>query len=170
MPSDQHRDGDPVAGSPRHRRQSWSGRHGGGQSTTGNLASTDRSRSFGVVIGRALGAVVVTVHGRLDADAAQVLDRYFHDLIDGQGNLLVVVDLADAAIAAGGIDVLVKARRSLRARGGRLLLGRPSRETANALHAAGLGDAIELHPERRHHPTAGGEPSTGRLKGPRRAG
>ncbi len=107
-----------------------------------------------VVVGRALGAVLVTLHGELSTATAGRLGDVLLDLIDGQGNLFVVIDLHDTVIPEGeGLDVLVTARASLLQRGGRFLLAAPSGGTGDVLQAAGLADAIETHPERRHHPS-----------------
>ncbi len=107
-----------------------------------------------VDVGRTLGAVVVTVEGELTLETSSALADNLSDLIDGQGNLFVVVDLRSATVAdARGLDVLVAARRSLEDRGGRFLLSAPRPEALPALSAAGLFDVIEVHPQRRHHPT-----------------
>lgn len=110
-----------------------------------------------VEVGRTLGAVVVAVHGELTPGTSQALGDILCDLIDGQGNLFVVVDLRAAVVAGpGGLDVLVAARRSLEDRGGRFFLSEPPPEALQALDAAGLFDAIEIYPQRRHHPTVAG--------------
>src|SRR5687768_9691404 len=56
---------------------------------------------FWLAISRALGTVVVTVHGRLDGTASRQLDGVLTDLIDGQGNLDVVADLWDVKTIEG---------------------------------------------------------------------
>ncbi len=112
-----------------------------------------------VVVGRALGTVVVTLHGELSAVTSGVLGDVLLDLIEGQGNLFVVIDMRDIVIPAGErLDVLVEARASLLDRGGRFLLDAPVGPVRDAVDAAGLGEAIELHPERRHHPSTRGRP------------
>lgn len=50
-----------------------------------------------LVIGRALGTVVVSVHGILEGDGAERLGDVLRDLIQYQGNLAVVVDLSGVA-------------------------------------------------------------------------
>lgn len=76
-------------------------------------------RKFSFEISRIAGRVVVSAHGTLDSAASPILDRALRDLIDNQGNMAVVVDLADvtmpdqactgvlleAADARGGIAV-----------------------------------------------------------------
>ena len=119
----------------------------------------NRPRPWRVDVGRTLGAVVVTVQGELTLGTASALGDNLADLIDGQGNMFVVVDLRSAMVAdARGLEVLVSARRSLEDRGGRFLLSAPRPEALPALAAAGLVDVIEVHPQRRHHPTIAGAP------------
>lgn len=48
---------------------------------------------FWFVIGRAMGTVVVTLHGEADSAGVEQLRDALEDLIDNQGNLHVVVDL-----------------------------------------------------------------------------
>jgi hypothetical protein len=58
----------------------------------------------GVVVGRYQGTVMVTVHGELDPPKVAHLNLLLNDLIDGQGNVSVIVDLQDATAAAGDPD------------------------------------------------------------------
>ena len=51
-----------------------------------------------IAVRRALGRIVVTQHGPLDRGAALILERVLVDLVDGQGNLNVVVELADVPL------------------------------------------------------------------------
>ena len=50
----------------------------------------------GIVVGRFDGTVVVTVRGDLDGPRAVELDYVLGDLIDGQGNTSVILDVHDA--------------------------------------------------------------------------
>lgn len=52
-----------------------------------------------VVVGRYQGTVMVTVHGELDPAKVAHLRLLLTDLIDGQGNVAVIVDLQDATAA-----------------------------------------------------------------------
>ncbi|HKN50763.1 MAG TPA: hypothetical protein VJ010_11110 [Actinomycetota bacterium] len=56
---------------------------------------------FSVAISRALGMMVVTVHGALSAGSCRQLRYILWDLIDQHGNRNVVVDLRDMTVAAG---------------------------------------------------------------------
>jgi anti-anti-sigma regulatory factor len=63
--------------------------------------------------------VVVTATGRLDESARERLARVLEDLIDGQGNRAVSVELPDAtAIELETLDVLVQAAERAAARRG----------------------------------------------------
>lgn len=105
-----------------------------------------------LAIARAMGAVVVTLHGELRRSTTRALSAALRDLVEGQGNLYVIVDMHDARVGdVGGLQVLASARGAVESRGGRFLLAGASDETARALRTAGLADVIELHPERRGH-------------------
>lgn len=92
-----------------------------------------------VVVGRFLGTVVVTLHGHLDVAASVRMAGVLHDLIEGQGNLAVVVDLRDLhGIAGSGVDVLAAAAGTIAKRGGELRLGGPTGIVFDALRLAGL--------------------------------
>lgn len=106
-----------------------------------------------LVVGRTLGTVVVTVHGDLDGSISSYLSAVLGDLIEGQGNQAVVVDLPDmrrldqAAVAA----LSTAAQSSDRGRG-RLALRRPTAHVAEVLATAGLAglvvdDGSELRPK-----------------------
>ncbi len=64
---------------------------------------TDSGDALPISISRALGKVVVTVRGDVDADLAQILHRVLVDLIDGMGSLDVILDLR----RVGEIDPIV---------------------------------------------------------------
>jgi len=74
-------------------------------------------------ISRALGNVVVTLHGHVDA---QVLSRTLVDLIENQGNLHLIIDLGDAAyLDEETVSILVGSSVRTRRRGGELILSGP---------------------------------------------
>jgi len=90
-------------------------------------------------IARTKGGVIVTMHGDLEADRTPLLGRFLSDLIDGQGNLDIVIDLRDVATIDGkSIDLLAAASQHTRARGGRLVLSTPFPEIRDDLRHAGL--------------------------------
>lgn len=109
--------------------------------------TTDRPRPS-PVIGRFRGTVVVTLHGDLDLAASVRLAGVFRDLIEGQDNVVVVVDLWDVARIRGpGVDVLASAGRRMEERGGDLRLARATGPAADALAAAGLARFLSARPE-----------------------
>ena len=94
---------------------------------------------FSIVIGRQLGTVVVTVHGDLDMTRAGHLGNILADLIDGQGNLSVVVDLHDATTSdPDSLLVFTDAAERARRRGGTVLLNEPPPTLGEALELRGL--------------------------------
>jgi anti-anti-sigma factor len=133
-----------------------------------------RPRS-GIVIGRYQATVVVTVHGELDRARAAHLGLILADLIDGQGNLSLLVDLHHATAAdASPVSVFADADERARRRGGSIALSKPPALLLDALHRRGLGhlvDAVVQHGakappgaegssrrERAAHPTGGSPP------------
>lgn len=88
-----------------------------------------------IEIGRHQGTVVVTVHGEFDLATAAQLRSMLADLIDGQGNLSLTVDLHDATVSptdADDLSVFADAARRAHRRGGAMtLMGPPP-----LLHAA----------------------------------
>lgn len=59
-------------------------------------------------VGRELGTVVVAVRGRLDARIAHTLERVLGDLIEGQGNVRVVVDLSEADFVEAELRLVLR--------------------------------------------------------------
>ena len=104
-------------------------------------------------MGRFLGTVVVTLHGNVDLIKAAALADVLHDLIDGQGNLAVVVDLRDVPWVDGaGVGVLASAASRIETRGGELRLGGPGGAVAEALGLSGLGRLVSTPFEQAHRP------------------
>ena len=50
-----------------------------------------------ITVARSAGTVVVTVRGEFDAEKSQHLGGILADLIDGQGNMSILVDLHEAS-------------------------------------------------------------------------
>jgi anti-anti-sigma factor len=108
-----------------------------------------REPRFSFVIGRAMGTVVVTARGELDAPACNQLGRVLRDLIEGQGNLTVVVDLNEvASIHSSGVRVLVEAVSLAEERGGLLMVSDPPHATRDKLEACGMACVILTHRSR----------------------
>lgn len=103
-----------------------------------------------LVVGRHIGTVVVTLHGDVDVPAAAGLASVLHDLIDGQGNLDVAVNLrAVYRIDNAGVQALFAAAKRIVARGGRLRVDGPSGFVVDALTRAGLAALIAVPVDRR---------------------
>jgi anti-anti-sigma factor len=95
-----------------------------------------QSGNFAVAIARALGRVVLTVHGSLDELSAPVLRTTLHDLIDDQGNLDVIVDLDRLSyVDDAGVAALEEGFTLAAARGGVLTLSRPRPAVERVLEA-----------------------------------
>lgn len=75
-----------------------------------------------------MGTVIVTLHGDLGRQASVALAGMLRDLIDGQGNLAVTVDLGDVGrVDPSGLDVLASAAARASSRGGFPAGGRDGR-------------------------------------------
>jgi anti-anti-sigma factor len=104
-----------------------------------NWKATPRTGRASIVVGRYKKDVVVTVHGKLDLAKAEALGAVLADLIDGQGNLSVIVDLHDATAAdADCLWVFTDAAERAHRRGGRLMLNEPPDSIHSGLHLRGL--------------------------------
>jgi anti-anti-sigma factor len=92
-----------------------------------------------------MGTVVVMARGELDAPACNQLGRVLRDLIEGQGNLAVVVELKEvASIHSTGVRVLVEAAGLAEERGGRLMVSDQPHATWAKLEASGVVTVISL--------------------------
>jgi anti-anti-sigma factor len=101
------------------------------------------ARRSSIVVGRYLGTVVVTVHGELDLSRAGHLGTILADLIDGQGNLSIVVDLQDAtATDADSLWVFTEAAERARRRGATMRLNEPPAPLYQALQLRGLAEFL----------------------------
>lgn len=115
-----------------------------------------------LAIGRSLSAVVVTLHGDLDLIASLRLAAALRDLIEGQGNLAVIVDLRDVRrIDGSGSDVLAAAAERIAGRGGELRLGGPTSAVFDVLVPAGLARFVSAPFEQVHRPWSLGRHNTG---------
>lgn len=81
-----------------------------------------------VSVGREDARVVVSVRGALDATLRDRLAQVLDDLIEGQGNLLVAVELLDVeTVDVDTLDVLVRAADRAWARNAKLTVSTPGR-------------------------------------------
>lgn len=94
-----------------------------------------------ISVARSAGTVVVTVRGELDAESSQHLGGILADLIDGQGNLSILVDLHEARAADPDcLWMLTEAAERAHRRGAtmRLDVAAEVAEVTSALHLRGL--------------------------------
>jgi anti-anti-sigma factor len=92
-----------------------------------------------VTVARSAGTVVVTVRGELDAEMSQHLGGILADLIDGQGNLSVRVDLHEAsATDPDCLWMLTEAAERAHRRGGTMRLDAAPGAVTSALELRGL--------------------------------
>lgn len=106
---------------------------------------------FLLVVSRSLGKVVVHVHGGLDGRTAPALKERLLDIIDGQGNRQVVLDLRRmTGVNFAGLSVLVDAVMRMGECGGELVLSSPTRGVLEQLQAAGLAEVAVITPEWTH--------------------
>ncbi|MDP9403295.1 MAG: STAS domain-containing protein [Actinomycetota bacterium] len=109
------------------------------------MAAARNFADFSLTFARQDGAVVVGIIGELDHSTAAVLGRRLHDLLEDQGNLAVVLDLADMTfVDSSGLSVFVTAFRHLRERGGHLVLRRPSASTTKVFEITGLHRVLPI--------------------------
>jgi anti-anti-sigma regulatory factor len=101
-----------------------------------------------LVVGRGLGTVVVTVDGDLNLAGSELLEGLLTDLIEGQGNSTVAVDLGRATVEPEAVTVLVDAARQARRRGTKFILKEPPAETHEALQSGEFADLVEVLPRR----------------------
>jgi anti-anti-sigma factor len=107
--------------------------------------------NFSLAFSRALGNVIVHVHGSLDRDTANELRERLIDTIDGQGNLQVVVDVRGmTSIDSAGFRVLGDALKRIRRRGGELVVSGPTSAVTRAFEAAGLDEVFVMTPAWAH--------------------
>ena len=102
--------------------------------------------ALSLAVGRALGTVVVTVDGVLNVDSSEFLAGVLSDLIEGQGNLAVAVDLGKAVVDPEAVTVFAEAAQRASRRGARFILEKPPIEAHAAMQARGYIDLIEIRP------------------------
>ena len=104
--------------------------------------------TLSLTVGRARGTVVVTVDGALDPDGCERLGDVLTDLIEGQGNLAVTVDLERAVVEPASVAVFAAAALRARRHGAKFVLNEAPAHTHEALRYRGLDDVLEVLPRR----------------------
>lgn len=106
---------------------------------------------FSLVFGRALGKVVVSVHGPVDARTAPELRDRLRDLIEGQGNRHVVLELRDMTLLdAAGLSVFVDAHKRMQRIAGEIVFSGPSTDVIRAFRSADLDKIFTVSPAWSH--------------------
>jgi anti-sigma B factor antagonist len=122
--------------------------------------------NFSLAFSRARGKVVVDIYGALDAETAPELKDRLVDVIDGQGNRQLVLDLARTThIDSSGISVLVDALKRMQRTGGELVLSGPTSQVSRALALAGLDKVFVITPAWAHPARGGNRTNLGRPAG-----
>ena len=99
----------------------------------------------GVSIARAGGGVLLTLRGVIDSATAGWLEHLLEDLVEGQGNRTVSVDVRRVtAVHVSVLDLLVRSSQLAAARGGRLIVRGPSPAFLVALDRAGIVGALDV--------------------------
>lgn len=120
----------------------------------GSASPAGVTRPPAIVVSRAMGTVVVSVHGDLDLPASKLLGGVLGDLIDGQGNLAIMIDLRRLRrVDPAGLEVLAHAASALGAHRGSLTLHEPCAAVRDALTLAGIVGLV----------TAGGQAMVARV-------
>jgi anti-sigma B factor antagonist len=97
------------------------------------------SSSFSLSFARLDGQVRVSVSGDLDGRSAEQLRDALFDLIEGQGNLSIVLDLAGVTfIDSRGLEALTLALSWTRSRGGTITLARAPVDAVTLFQTAGF--------------------------------
>jgi len=92
-------------------------------------------------ISRALGTVVVAVHGTIELEDWSRLDGVLSDIINAQGNLDVVVDFCEVvSLEPAAMPLIVDAARQARSHGGRLRLADRACRDCSSAGGPGRGD------------------------------
>jgi anti-anti-sigma regulatory factor len=113
-----------------------------------NAAPGPPPPNLSLVVGRDLGTVVVTVGGELASSGCELLQGVLTDLIEGQGNLTVAVDVGKATVEPDALVVFIDAARRARRHGARFVVKEPPTDTLEALQSRGFDDLVEVLPRR----------------------
>ena len=126
---------------------------------------------FSLIFGRALGKVVVGIRGPVDAHTAPELRHRLADLIDGQGNRNLVLDLSGMThVDAAGLSVFVDAHKRMQRIAGQLVFSGPAPSVVGAFASAGLDKIFTVTPAWSHPANGYGGARAGRRAGWGRSG
>ena len=107
--------------------------------------SLTRSEPFSLAFSRYNGTVSLAVAGDVNTLTAPQLRRLLTDVIDGQGNLSVVIDFSHVDfIDSAGLSVLIEASKLIKEKGGTLLLSRPRPSARRVFDMTGLDKVVSV--------------------------
>lgn len=102
-------------------------------------------RAFSLDFARKGRSVTVAVHGEVDGPSTAVLRGLLLDIVEGQGNLSVHLDLSDMTfIDSAGLTMLLDMHRRALERGGTFVLHNPRPSTARAFEIVGLNGILTI--------------------------
>ena len=103
-----------------------------------------RPRPFSFEFSRNGRAVTVTVRGEVDRQSSDVLRRLLLDVVEGQGNLSVALDLSEMTfIDSSGLSMLLEIHGRAVERGGSFMLQNPRPATSRIFEIVGLNRLVE---------------------------
>lgn len=109
-------------------------------------AARELGSELSIAVGRTLGTVVVTVEGELTGDGCRLLERLLVDLIEGQGNLAVAIDLARATVEPEALVLFISAARRASRRGSKVILKALPSDASEAMRSGGLSQLVDAFP------------------------
>lgn len=125
------------------------GHQGGRDGESRTAGAPEPALSYAV--GRALGTVVVTVHGDIDLEGSEALERVLDDLVDGQGNRAVAVDLRKARILSDeALDVFYAIGHRARRRGTSFTVTAPADTDGPDVTRVEMADVIKIDRPPKH--------------------
>lgn len=92
-------------------------------------------------------ATIIRVEGRVDAATYQQLEAKINEYIGADRIHLVLEMDATDYLSSAGARVLIAAQKSLKPKGGRLVLSQPSQRVTEVLELAGLESLFPVYPD-----------------------
>ncbi|HEX2048936.1 MAG TPA: STAS domain-containing protein [Acidimicrobiales bacterium] len=90
-------------------------------------------------------SVTVAVHGEVDGSSIAILRGLLLDVVEGQGNLSVDLDLSDMTfIDSAGLTMLLDMHRRALERGGSFVLHNPRPSTVKVFEMVGLSRILTI--------------------------
>lgn len=109
------------------------------------MARDSAPSSFSLHFSRSGRDVTVAVRGEIDRLATTTLRALLLDVVDGQGNLSVALDLSDMTfIDSSGLAVLLELHGRAVDRGGTFVLQNPRPSTARVFEIVGLNRIVPI--------------------------